>query len=130
MKGLAAVALTIGISVAVWNPSQSLKAQPAPAQQDYQARVSKAKGDIQAIKAALLMFKFDNDMYPTNQMGLRALVVNPSDPRLHWRSGGYLKRLPKDPWGHDYQYRIPGAHGGDYDVYSFGDGGPNGSIYE
>jgi general secretion pathway protein G len=84
------------------------------------ARVAKAKQDITAIETALTLFKLDNFVYPTSEMGLQALVSKPNDPTIkNWRSGGYLKRLNKDPWGNDYQYQIPGTHG-EYDLFSFG----------
>lgn len=92
------------------------------------ARVAKARQDIQALETALTMFKLDNFVYPTQEMGLQALVSKPNDPTIkNWRPGGYLKRLTKDPWGNDYQYQIPGTHG-EYDLSSLGaDGQPGGT---
>ena len=92
------------------------------------ARVAKAKQDIQALDTALTMFKLDNFVYPTPEMGLQALVTKPNDSNVkNWRAGGYLKRLNKDPWGNDYQYQIPGTHG-EYDLFSLGaDGQPGGT---
>jgi general secretion pathway protein G len=92
------------------------------------ARVAKAKQDIQALETALTMFKLDNFIYPTQEMGLQALVTKPNDPTIkNWRAGGYLQRLNKDPWGNEYQYQIPGTHG-DYDLSSYGsDGQPGGT---
>jgi general secretion pathway protein G len=90
------------------------------------ARVAKAKEDIQALETALTMYKLDNFNYPTPEMGLKALVEKPNDPNVkNWRSGGYLKHLNKDPWGNDYQYQVPGTHG-EYDLYSFGADGQAG----
>ena len=40
----------------------------------------------------------------------------------NWKSGGYLEKLPKDPWGRPYQYISPGSHG-EIDVYSLGKDG-------
>ena len=94
-----------------------------------QAKVTVAKGDIKAIAAALDMYKLDNFTYPSTQQGLDALVKKPSgNPQpKNWNRDGYLKRLPKDPWGNDYQYLSPGAQG-QFDLYSFGaDGKPGGS---
>lgn len=93
-----------------------------------EARVSKAKGDIQALEAALAIFYLDNSKYPTTEQGLKALVVQPSDPTIrHWKPGGYLDRVSKDPWGNDYQYAFPGQHGKAYDLYTLGaDGQPGG----
>ncbi len=91
------------------------------------ARVGKAKADIQALETALADYKLDNFNYPSTQLGLKALIEKPNDPTvLHWRTGGYLQHLPKDPWGNDYQYQYPGTHG-EFDVFSFGaDGQPGG----
>ncbi|MEZ3185067.1 type II secretion system major pseudopilin GspG [Pseudomonas sp. LM13] len=94
-----------------------------------QAKVTVAKGDIKAIAAALDMYKLDNFAYPSTQQGLDALVKKPSgNPQpKNWNRDGYLKRLPKDPWGNDYQYLSPGTQG-QFDLYSFGaDGKPGGS---
>jgi general secretion pathway protein G len=85
-----------------------------------EARKVKAKQDIQGLETALTMYKLDNFSYPTNEEGLKALVEKPNDPNVrNWRAGGYLKRLPKDPWGYDYQYQSPGTHG-EVDVFSLG----------
>jgi general secretion pathway protein G len=91
------------------------------------ARVAKAKQDIQATETALTLFKLDNFKYPTTDQGLRALVEKPADPSIrNWRPGGYLKRVNKDPWGNEYQYANPGTHG-EYDLYTLGaDGQPGG----
>ena len=93
------------------------------------ARVTKAKQDIQALETALTMYKLDNFNYPTGELGLKALVEKPNDANVkNWRPGGYLEhgRLPKDPWGNDYQYQYPGSHS-DVDIYSLGaDGQPGG----
>ena len=94
-----------------------------------EARVAKARQDIQALTTALTMYKLDNFKYPTTDQGLRALVQQPADPSIrNWRQGGYLSQGNlKDPWGNDYQYIFPGTHGGkDYDLYSFGADGQEG----
>jgi general secretion pathway protein G len=92
------------------------------------ARVAKAKQDIQSLETALTMYKLDNFTYPTAEEGLKALVQKPDDPNVqNWRQGGYLEHLPNDPWNHPYQYQVPSAHGGDYDLFSLGaDGQPGG----
>jgi general secretion pathway protein G len=85
------------------------------------ARISKAKQDIQAIESALVMFKLDNFKYPSTDQGLRALIQQPTDPSIrNWRTGGYLQRVSKDPWGNDYIYVFPGTRGGEYDLYTLG----------
>ncbi|WP_256051903.1 type II secretion system major pseudopilin GspG [Stutzerimonas stutzeri] len=94
-----------------------------------QAKVTVAKGDINAISAALDMYRLDNFSYPSTQQGLNALVEKPggSPQPKNWNRDGYLKRVPKDPWGNDYQYLSPGTQG-PFDLYSLGaDGKPGGS---
>ncbi|KDM92160.1 type II secretion system major pseudopilin GspG [Photobacterium galatheae] len=83
--------------------------------------------DIGALEQALDMYKLDNSVYPTTDQGLPALVSAPSstpEPR-NYRNGGYIKRLPKDPWGNDYQYVMPGENG-PVDVFSLGADGQEG----
>lgn len=92
------------------------------------ARVVKAKNDVQAMKGALDLYKLDNFNYPSTDQGLQALVQKPSgSPEArNWKQGGYLDRLPKDPWGNDYQYLNPGVQA-EVDVFSYGaDGRPGG----
>jgi general secretion pathway protein G len=93
-----------------------------------EARVAKAKQDIQGLETALTMFRLDNSKYPTTDQGLKALSYQPTDPTIHhWRPGGYIQRVSKDPWGNDYQYVYPGTHGREYDLFSLGaDGQPGG----
>lgn len=88
------------------------------------ARVTKARQDIQAIVTALNMYRLDNHVYPSTDQGLKALVDRPSGrPEApNWRDGGYLERLPKDPWGHEYRYLNPGVHA-QIDVWSNGANG-------
>ncbi|MGC9456355.1 MAG: type II secretion system major pseudopilin GspG [Halothiobacillaceae bacterium] len=91
------------------------------------ARIAKAKQDIRALESALNMYKLDNLNYPSTDQGLEALVQRPGgspEPR-NWRSGGYIDRLPEDPWGRPYQYLSPGQHG-DFDIYSLGADGQSG----
>ncbi len=95
------------------------------------ARVVKAKQDIRAIEAALDLYKLDNFDYPTTDQGLEALVAPPTTPPepKSWKASGYLKNLPKDPWGNEYQFLSPGENGV-VDIYSLGsDAQPGGESY-
>jgi general secretion pathway protein G len=95
-----------------------------------EARVVRARQDILAISQALHLYRLDNFDYPSAQQGLRALVERPAGdpPAPNWREGGYLERVPKDPWGREYVYVYPGTRGGAFDLYSLGsDGKPGGS---
>ncbi|TXK60581.1 type II secretion system major pseudopilin GspG [Alkalisalibacterium limincola] len=89
-----------------------------------EARVVRAQQDIQQIVTALNMYRLDNYAYPTTQQGLQALVTAPVGA-ANWRQGGYLDRVPKDPWGRDYLYLNPGRHG-DIDVWTQGANGQPG----
>ena len=94
---------------------------PAVVGQVERARVTKEKQDIQGFETALAMFQLDNSKYPTTEQGLTALVEQPTDPSIrHWRPGGYLQHVSKDPWGSDYHYEYPGTHGKQYDLYTLG----------
>ena len=85
-----------------------------------QARKTKAKQDIRALEAALNLYKLDNFVYPTTDQGLEALVEEPSSPEpANWKAGGYVDRLPKDPWNQDYLFLSPGEQGS-IDIFSMG----------
>ncbi len=83
-----------------------------------------AKVQVADLEGALGLFRFDVGRYPTTAEGLNALLENPG---LDNWSGPYLTKssLPKDPWGHEYQYRSPGMHS-DYDLYCLGADGVEG----
>ena len=94
-----------------------------------QARVARAQSDLAAISSAVNLYRLDNFRYPTTEQGLQALVTRPTTnpPAPNWASGGYMDRLPVDPWGQPYQYLAPGVHG-DFDIFSYGaDGAPGGT---
>ncbi len=86
-----------------------------------QARMTKAKQDVQVLESALELYRLDNFNYPSTQQGLEALVQRPSgEPAApNWKSGGYIKSLPKDPWGNEYQYLNPGIKS-DVDIFTYG----------
>jgi general secretion pathway protein G len=94
-----------------------------------EARVTAARTDIATLMQALKLYKLDNQRYPTTEQGLTALVQKPTaGPAANgWKEGGYVEKLPKDPWGNNYQYLSPGLHG-EVDVFSLGaDGQPGGT---
>jgi general secretion pathway protein G len=93
-----------------------------------EARAVKARQDIRVIENALKLYRLDNGAYPTTDQGLEALVTRPDRPPVprNWASGGYLDRLPADPWSGEYLYLSPGARG-EIDVFTYGaDGRPGG----
>jgi|SRR5690625_5028043 len=92
------------------------------------ARVTKAQHDIRTLESALEMYRLDNFNYPSTEQGLRALVERPSgnpEPR-NWKAGGYMRKLPKDPWGNDYIYMGPQDTGGRIQIISLGADGQTG----
>jgi general secretion pathway protein G len=94
-----------------------------------ESRVTAAKVDISTLMQALKLYKLDNQRYPTTDQGLQALMAKPtSGPAASgWKVGGYIDKLPKDPWGNPYQYLQPGIHG-EVDLVSLGaDGQPGGT---
>lgn len=85
------------------------------------SEVKAARAQIDALQKSLDQYRLDVGRYPSTEQGLAVLVAKPAD-EPKW-AGPYLaKALPKDPWGHDYQYRAPGEHG-EYDLLSFGKDG-------
>ena len=97
-----------------------------------EARVVAARQDIASLLQALKLYRLDNLRYPTTEQGLAALVTRPTLAPVpsNWKPGGYLERLPRDPWGHAYQYLSPGLHG-EIDVFSFGaDGAAGGEGFD
>ena len=93
-----------------------------------EARIAAARQDVATLVQALKLYKLDNLAYPSTDQGLQALVPRSASAPVpaNWKAGGYLERLPKDPWGRDYRYLNPGRRG-EIDVYSLGaDGEPGG----
>lgn len=92
------------------------------------AMIGKAKADIAVLEQAVETYRLDNLTFPDGQAGLNALVAAPAglDQPERYRQGGYIRRLPKDPWGNPYQYRQPSAHDGQFDIWSFGADGREG----
>jgi general secretion pathway protein G len=92
-----------------------------------EARIIAAKQDISSVVQALKLYRLDNIRYPSTEQGLQALVTKPTIEPIpnNWKSGGYLERLPKDPWGNAYLYLNPGRNG-EIDVFSLGPDGQTG----
>ena len=73
------------------------------------AKRTAAKVQIRNIEGALQLYKLDNGVYPSTEQGLKALVEKPSVGVIpkKWKIGGYLPKLPEDPWGNPYKYLSP-----------------------
>ncbi|WP_372626025.1 type II secretion system major pseudopilin GspG [Arsukibacterium sp.] len=86
-----------------------------------QAAKQKVVVDIQQLESALDMYRLRNGFYPTTEQGIGSLVTAPTSqpaPRS-FPEGGFIRRLPKDPWGEEYIMVSPGQLGR-IDVYSKG----------
>ncbi|VAW48613.1 General secretion pathway protein G [hydrothermal vent metagenome] len=90
-----------------------------------EARIVKAKQDINAVSSALQLYKLDNYNYPTTDQGLEALVAKPTDgpEAKNWKK--LLDSVPQDPWGNPYLYLMPGTHGA-FDLFTYGADGVEG----
>lgn len=114
------VVIIIGILVAMIVPNIAGRSE--------QARITAARTDIDSnISTALDLYRMDVGQYPTTEQGLAALITEPtaSPVPAQW-NGPYLKKkkLPKDPWTHDYVYVSPGVHNPEsYDLSSMGASG-------
>ena len=71
------------------------------------AAINRAKQEIRTIETAMNLYRLHN------------LAPN-------WKPGGYLPRVPIDPWNNPYQYAYPGQRGREFDVYSLGADGQEG----
>jgi general secretion pathway protein G len=87
-----------------------------------EARVTATAVQLKNIGSALDLYKLDNGLYPTTEQGLEALVTEPTTPPLptNWKKGGYLPKVPLDPWKRPYVYLSPGIHNAEYDLFSYG----------
>lgn len=95
--------------------------------QSDEAKRKVAQTQISQLDQTLGLFQLDNGFYPTTAQGLAALVEKPTTPPdpVNYRKKGYMKKVPKDPWGRDYIYECPGKHG-DYDILCYGSDGQEG----
>lgn len=114
------VIVIIGLMVGVVGPA--LFGNIAEAQRE------RVKNDFASIKTALQTYKLDNYIFPTTEQGLAALVQKPDvDPvPRKWRDGGYLEKMPRDPWEREYIYFSPSDNGKPFDIVSYGADGLQG----
>jgi general secretion pathway protein G len=100
---------------------------PAALRQLGSAKEKIAHQSIERLASVLDIYKLDVGSYPTTEQGLQALLTHPSGV-ARW-NGPYLKgeKVPEDPWGRSYLYRLPSQRPGhDYDLYSLGPTGQPG----
>ncbi len=89
------------------------------------AKRTKAQADLHELQTALDRYYLDNSYYPTTDQGLQALVSRPGSGRVpaNYEDGGYIQRVPLDPWGSAYFYQ---SDGNSYVLKSFGADGVEG----
>jgi general secretion pathway protein G len=79
------------------------------------AAITKAKADVATLEQGVEMYRLNKMRYPSGTEGLQAVSTE-----------GYVKRLPKDPWGNAYHYAAPGRNGAAFEIYSYGADGREG----
>jgi|ERR1700719_1042326 general secretion pathway protein G len=89
------------------------------------AKRTKAMADIAELKTALDRYYIDNGSYPTTDQGLTALVTasGQGTQATNYEEGGYIRRIPSDPWGNQYVYS---SDGNNYTLKSLGADGAEG----
>lgn len=92
------------------------------------SEVKTAKAQLDSLSKALDQYRIDNGHYPSTEHGLAALNSAPSN-ESKWQGPYLQKKVPNDPWGKPYQYKMPGEHG-DFDLWSFGSDGTSGGEKE
>ena len=114
---LLVVVVIIGVLVAYVGPRYF--------QQIGKSERTAALGQLDSLSKAIDTYYMDTGRFPPMETGLDALLIKP-ESEGKW-NGPYLKRkVPLDPWGNPYVYRVPGT-AGDYDLFSLGkDGRPGG----
>ncbi len=83
------------------------------------AKTDTARIQVQNLAGTLDLYRLDVGSYPSEELGIRALIERPSDAE-RW-NGPYIRKREMliDPWGRSYMYRYPGEHG-EFDLYSLG----------
>lgn len=91
------------------------------------AKVVSAKTQIETLSMALDNFYLDMGFYPSEADGLDYLYVNKNNLYSeHWAGPYISKQIPKDPWGNDYIYNVPGSNNCPYEILSLGKDGLRG----
>lgn len=92
------------------------------------ARVAAVKAQMREFENALDEYKLDNGQYPSTEQGLAALAAKPATGTIpkNYAEGGYMKRIPKDPWGNPYEYVSQNDGLGSYEITTFGRDGREG----
>ena len=92
------------------------------------SEVKTARAQIDSLGKALDQYRLDMGHYPSTENGLTALTLAPAN-ESKWQGPYLQKKMPDDPWGKPYQYKMPGEHV-EYDLWSLGSDGVSGGTGE
>lgn len=98
-------------------------------QHDHSPQAVAAEKDMRAIAEGLQRYRQDNGRYPSSEQGLLALIIRPvrAPVPANWQTGGYVDRLPRDPWNNSYQYQAA-EDGNSFELFSYGESGPEAGL--
>ena len=111
---MAVVILILGLLATIVTPIYMNKVK--------QAKITTARTQILMLEQAANDFNMSVGRFPAT---LDDLVRKTGDEK--W-DGPYLKGglIPKDPWGNNYVYAVPGPNGMDFEIKSLGSDGMTG----
>jgi general secretion pathway protein G len=91
------------------------------------ARVTATKANLKILHSAANQFKMDTGRFPSEELGLDDLVVQPTDV-TNWDPSGYLQttEIPKDAWGNEFYYQMYTDTGKPFVIISWGANGEEG----
>jgi general secretion pathway protein G len=86
------------------------------------AKVVTAKSQIETLSLALNAYALDCKQFPSQEQGLDSLFTKPSlEPVPAGWAGPYVeKKVTTDPWGHPYEYTVPGPSGLPFGIRTLG----------
>lgn len=84
------------------------------------AQIRATEATMRNIGVALAEYEIHLGGFPTTNDGLQALLEPPRGADENAWEGPYLDKMPRDPWGNEFNYRFPGDHNRDYDLWSNG----------
>lgn len=92
------------------------------------SKKAKCYKEMEAFREALEEYYAECGTFPSQEQGLFALWEKPVlyPVPAAW-NGPYLDtEVPKDPWGNEYNYKVPGTNNLPYEIFSYGSDGERG----
>lgn len=88
------------------------------------AKEVKAETDIKTLTTQLKVYESRNLRTPSTEQGIKALVERPQIEPLPEKWTQLMEEVLKDPWGKEYQYKVPAERSQKgFDLYSLGPDG-------